>query len=192
MWRQVRAEGPWHSWAQNSALLMATRVHPHLDFFFFFGIQIFFVSSCSEPGTMPPALGTEVLAPALLHRMTLGRILKPWRSVSSVKGVIRDCLMALPEGLVNVHRRWQFLGHDSPQGTSQQHTSLPLPCLCRLGEGPLAAVGAQPAGEAGRAMACWPLPRATGPGHVSALLSLFPPPPPPRIYQTVGPGRAPF
>lgn len=97
------------------------------------------MSSCSEPGTMPPALGTEVLAPALLRRMTLGRILKPWRSVSSVKGVIRDCLMALPEGLVNVHRRWQFLGHDSPQGRSQQHTSLPLPCLCHLGEGPLAA-----------------------------------------------------
>ena len=81
--------------------------------------------------------------------------------------------MALPEGVVNVHRRWWFLGHDSPQGTSQQHTSLPLPCLCRLGEGPLAAVGAQPAEEAGRARACWPLPEGTGAGpRVSSALAV--------------------
>lgn len=131
------------------------------------------MSSCSEPGTMPPALGTEALAPALLRRMTLGRILKPWQSVSSCERVIRDCLVALPEGLVNIHRRWRFLGHDSPQGTSQQHSSLPLPCLCRLGEGPLAAVGAQSVEEAGRTVACWPLPEGTGAGpRVSSALAV--------------------
>lgn len=69
------------------------------------------MSNCSEPDTVLCSLGTEILAPALLHSMTLAKILKllALSFFTCEMGVITDWLVLPWEDLMRLLRRRWFL-----------------------------------------------------------------------------------